>query len=349
MTLKDTLLVIFDTSPSRHKDGIFEILSRRYQLILVHLELFNPNPTHPSAALSDLELGRYRRLYIYPDQRGFVNSLNFIKTCIDNTPCKTVVFCFSFLAVKPLLSSLFIAFNASKSGKILKYILHLEPLRVWDSLILLRLCRYLIVATLLNLFVPISRLYTTSTLNSCLYSFLFKHVKIARYRAHSSILPKLTLSKKKYFHSHHSLGIIFVGQLINRKNPMLILKAAENLNFPFTLSFYGKGPLDQSLKDMVLANKMSDFTFFHGHKNLEEIKCALSMADVLILPSRFDGYGFVVREALSLGLFIIVSSRVGAKDLLLNRSDRGVVLDTFETDKLALSLSYHYYSRISYN
>ena len=39
-------------------------------------------------------------------------------------------------------------------------------------------------------------------------------------------------------------------------------------------------------------------------------------ADYLVLPSRFDGYGFVVAEALMMGIPVIVSNAVGAADLV---------------------------------
>jgi glycosyltransferase involved in cell wall biosynthesis len=43
---------------------------------------------------------------------------------------------------------------------------------------------------------------------------------------------------------------------------------------------------------------------------------AYASADVLVLPSRCDGFGFVVTEAMSMGLPVIVSSAVGAKDFV---------------------------------
>ena len=38
--------------------------------------------------------------------------------------------------------------------------------------------------------------------------------------------------------------------------------------------------------------------------------------DLLVLPSKFDGFGFVVYEALRNGIYVIVSDQVGAKDII---------------------------------
>lgn len=40
--------------------------------------------------------------------------------------------------------------------------------------------------------------------------------------------------------------------------------------------------------------------------------------DVLVLPSRYDGWGAVINEALQRGLYVICSNRCGAKALVVN-------------------------------
>jgi len=48
-----------------------------------------------------------------------------------------------------------------------------------------------------------------------------------------------------------------------------------------------------------------------------ELVAAYQAADLLVLPSRLDGFGLVVAEALACGTPVIVSDRVGAKDLVV--------------------------------
>ena len=44
----------------------------------------------------------------------------------------------------------------------------------------------------------------------------------------------------------------------------------------------------------------------------------MAAADVLVLPSRFDGWGAVVNEALMVGTPVICSDRCGASDVIEN-------------------------------
>jgi glycosyltransferase involved in cell wall biosynthesis len=46
------------------------------------------------------------------------------------------------------------------------------------------------------------------------------------------------------------------------------------------------------------------------------IQSRIALADVLVLPSRWDGWGMVVNEALTAGVPVIVSDRCGAADLI---------------------------------
>lgn len=53
-----------------------------------------------------------------------------------------------------------------------------------------------------------------------------------------------------------------------------------------------------------------------GTRGNAETQALLADHDVLLLPSVYDGWGAVVNEALMLGLYVICSSRCGAKELL---------------------------------
>lgn len=64
-----------------------------------------------------------------------------------------------------------------------------------------------------------------------------------------------------------------------------------------------------------------------GRLDRDALARAYANADILVLPSRSDGFGLVVAEAMSAGLPVIVSSATGAKDVVVH-GENGWVVDT---------------------
>ena len=113
--------------------------------------------------------------------------------------------------------------------------------------------------------------------------------------------------------------ILYVGQLITRKRVDLLLQAFSQLDLPTArLRIIGKGdqeqPLQQLAHQLGIAERVS---FTPGMPNAG-IVAAMAAADVLVLPSRFDGWGAVVNEALMVGTPVICSDRCGASDVIEN-------------------------------
>lgn len=113
---------------------------------------------------------------------------------------------------------------------------------------------------------------------------------------------------------------VFVGQLIVRKGVdklLVALKELKNLNWQLTI--IGDGILKTKLTQYVGANGLEDKVTFNGNlDNLAVMALLEERADCLILPSRFDGWGAVVNEALSRGIRVIVSDKCGAASLVKN-------------------------------
>jgi glycosyltransferase involved in cell wall biosynthesis len=113
--------------------------------------------------------------------------------------------------------------------------------------------------------------------------------------------------------------ILYVGQLIVRKRVDLLLQAFSQLDVPSArLRIIGQGAEAQNLQRLAgqlgVAGRVS---FSPGMPNAETV-AAMAAADVLVLPSRFDGWGAVVNEALMVGTPVICSDRCGASDVIEN-------------------------------
>ena len=116
-----------------------------------------------------------------------------------------------------------------------------------------------------------------------------------------------------------NIEVIFVGQLIYRKGLDLLLQAIAPLfaEFPeIRLTIIGSGPSLQRLQDQACKLGVIDHVCFEGSIPSGKVLDRLRRADLLVLPSRWDGWGMVVNEALSIGVPVIVSSQCGAADIV---------------------------------
>jgi glycosyltransferase involved in cell wall biosynthesis len=71
-----------------------------------------------------------------------------------------------------------------------------------------------------------------------------------------------------------------------------------------------------------------------GFRNPEDIPPIFAAADVFVLPSRHDGWGVVVNEALGAGLPIIASDRTGAAHDLVQHGVNGFVTGAGDVEAL---------------
>lgn len=113
--------------------------------------------------------------------------------------------------------------------------------------------------------------------------------------------------------------VLFVGQLTHRKGVDLLIEALRPLvaTVPgLRLSLIGDGPDRSGLRTLAEEAGLGDHVRFEGVLPHRRILERLETADLLVLPSRWDGWGLVVNEALAAGVPVISSDRCGASDLI---------------------------------
>jgi glycosyltransferase involved in cell wall biosynthesis len=106
---------------------------------------------------------------------------------------------------------------------------------------------------------------------------------------------------------------LFSGSLIGRKGVDLVASAFVKLAVEVPnvrLKIVGDGELRQSLAQTL--RPVSERVEFAGFKDWDELPALYSSADVLCVPSRYDGWGLVVPEGLAAGLPVIATDRMGA-------------------------------------
>ena len=132
---------------------------------------------------------------------------------------------------------------------------------------------------------------------------------------------------------------LYCGQLIARKGVDLLVDAFVRVaaDLPGArLRLVGAGPLRAVLEDRVPPG-LRDRVTFAGFLPLDGLPAEFAAADAFVLPSRHDGWGVVVNQALAAGLPVIATEAVGAAELL-SAPDTGAVIPAGSADALTAAL-----------
>lgn len=130
--------------------------------------------------------------------------------------------------------------------------------------------------------------------------------------------------------------LLFVGSLTPRKNVNIVLEALKG-NQSIDFNIVGNGVKRSLLEQQAIKNHVN--ANFLGSQPMNKIPIIMQQNDILILPSLHDGWGAVVNEAMTLGLYIIISDRCGAKALITNKL-KGEVYPYKNVNKLKEILEY---------
>lgn len=104
---------------------------------------------------------------------------------------------------------------------------------------------------------------------------------------------------------------LFSGSLIARKGVDLLASAFVRLDVAnVRLKIVGDGPLRESLMQTLAPVK--ERVEFVGFKDWQKLPGEYAAADVLCVPSRYDGWGLVVPEGFAAGLPVIATDQMGA-------------------------------------
>lgn len=132
------------------------------------------------------------------------------------------------------------------------------------------------------------------------------------------------------------ITFLFCGQMVRRKGVDLLLLAFDRLialGFDARLLLVGReADLPKFLTKVRPATRLR--IRYEGFQAPECLPEYFAVADVFVLPSRYDGWGVVINQALAAGLPIITSDAVGAGFDLVENGINGARVIADDVDML---------------
>lgn len=142
-----------------------------------------------------------------------------------------------------------------------------------------------------------------------------------------------------------SRGFIVVSRAVPKKNLETVIRGyalyrqrAASPESCRTLKICGDGPLIDKLKSLAMELCVSDYVSFVGFVQTQEVSRLLAESAALVLLSSEEQFGFVVVEALAMGLPVIVSLNVGSRDEFVRSGINGYLVEHDNPEGLAVAL-----------
>jgi glycosyltransferase involved in cell wall biosynthesis len=171
------------------------------------------------------------------------------------------------------------------------------------------------------------------------YRELFPTIPVLNVPYFCDLAPFRAASRQRGKQKSPGVGILFSGQFIERKGVDILIHAFARIarQAPaMELRLLGSGQALDTLRKLIPAD-LSNRIHFLGFKQPAVLPEIFAAADIFVLPSRHDGWGVVVNEALGTGLPIIVSDRVGARELVEDGRN-GLITSAGDVEQLADAL-----------
>jgi glycosyltransferase involved in cell wall biosynthesis len=135
------------------------------------------------------------------------------------------------------------------------------------------------------------------------------------------------------------IRFLFSGKLIRRKGIDILMEAVEALvqqGFKFEVVILGDGPERNYIERAP--DQARSVIRFEGFHELDRVPQVYAACDVLVCPSRHDGWGMVVGEAMAAGMPVISTAQTGAAVDMLEDGENGFLLPALDTALLVQAM-----------
>jgi glycosyltransferase involved in cell wall biosynthesis len=126
--------------------------------------------------------------------------------------------------------------------------------------------------------------------------------------------------------SEEKITLLYVGRLGARKGIDLVIRALNDVSDPkFEFIIAGTGRHKESLRSLTHELGLNDSVTYLGYVPDKELPKLYSSADIFILPSRYEGFGLVLLEAIACGTLALGADAGGIPTAIDDGEDGYVV------------------------
>ena len=133
-------------------------------------------------------------------------------------------------------------------------------------------------------------------------------------------IPIRSQKNQKIEERKDEFKIIYVGKLIQRKHPEIVIQAVADIP-NICLDVIGEGVLEHKLKKMVAKLGVSERVHFLGTMSREEVLKKMEEAQMFCMPSVDETLGLTYLEAMSVGCVPIGTRDEGIDGVIVNRQN----------------------------
>ena len=137
------------------------------------------------------------------------------------------------------------------------------------------------------------------------------------------------------FNIKDEVVLVSVGELSNRKNHKVILKALEKVKGNFKYIICGQGAKKEELIKLSKELNFQEKVEFLGYR--QDVKEILKASDIFCFPSKQEGLPVALMEAMASGLPVICSDIRGNKDLIEDKKG-GYLLKFYDMDEYSIKI-----------
>lgn len=145
---------------------------------------------------------------------------------------------------------------------------------------------------------------------------------------------------------NEKMTILFVGRLVEQKDPITLLKAIkllEQKKIPFHLKIIGDGDLKTEMERLIFKLGIKNISLM-GKVSHSEVMQEMSKSHILVAASREEAMSLSVLEGISNGLYV-VATKISGNDEVIVEGQNGDFVKFGDEEEIASKIENYYFDK----